>query len=536
MNQIITLTILLSCMLNLGLSQNLEYNNAEKFDFKSVSYDNNTGFDNPAIICNHLNALSDFDIDFDPMGILSSSIFFFEDNKISYSGTFYGESEVNLKDVSFNKTTEHETILLQLKGPCNFISSDGEELNFDFPKLEKMSGIIDFSKEDGVDTYWTSHFIWDDFRYQKLWNAGDLTLISGALLDSLIYINPDNSKITLLGSSVYNACVIAIDENGFYKWSYISEGGQYISIVEHNNEIVISHDRLLKSKLIHLDKDGNELKVTPVLLGLVILKVDFDEMDNMFICGMYNQNAPDTNIDLNEGEYFLEYESGNGIDAYLIKYDSEGNLEWAQTITGSEYDSAINFDFNGDYIYLTGGILEDAVFDKIGENMTEFQVDEFSNAYISKYHKDGTMEWVELFENEDICNGLDIDVDADGLSIFGSFRGEFDANPNSENTELLFMDNPGNSRSHFHVQLTEKTSSILNTPESGRLLMPNPVSFYLSTLKPNDKIIYIKDFTACTIGNYNSNIVDVSILPDGMYIVTIESNGKIQSQLVSIIH
>ncbi len=548
MKKIITITASLFCLLNLGNAQILDLIYADKYDFQDVLFETNTGFD-PLIMFSDSSDLSHYNVDFDPMGIISGSIFFADGGETEYAGSFFGDSDVRLLDVHFNEEVEHQTILLDLNGPCSFVGGDEDTLNFHFPLMDNMTGIINFSDESGMDSFWSTYILATEKRYQHLWSVGDLTLISGSATENeLQYVNPDKTIQDIEVFGGYNHYIIAIDKFGFYQWSYVNHGSETLlnlaevrGIEVRNNEmtILVNEVDLLDeraSRLIYLDFDGNEVKAPNEFKWVFMDHFEMDDDGGMVISGSYNVDAGDTNMDLNGGELFLESSSVAGFNGFVIKYDGEGNAEWARTLDGEQNNFVTKFAKFSDHIYFTGLISQGAVLEVDDSNTMSFDdVGEFE-LFVSKFSEDGTMVWTVPFGNENFALGRGIVFFGDEIGLFGSFVSDIDIDPNSGSESILTNENPDLGRSHFFAVFDERPLNTIELENKGAVLRPNPVSTYLDTGDKNITIAEIKDITGRVVGRYNSSNVDVSNLKNGMYVVTLDNNGTRSTELISVMH
>jgi len=116
---------------------------------------------------------------------------------------------------------------------------------------------------------------------------------------------------------------------------------------------------------------------------------------------------------------------GNG-DAWVAKYDSEGNQEWVRQLGTSQEDEAkgVAIDSQGS-VYITGqtkGTLG-------GVNQGD------ADAWIAKYNSEGLLSWKKQMgtQSEDIANGISIDSN-DNIYIAGNTRNKlgdpFTGDPN----------------------------------------------------------------------------------------------------------
>ncbi len=110
--------------------------------------------------------------------------------------------------------------------------------------------------------------------------------------------------------------------------------------------------------------------------------------------------------------------SGNN-DIFIAKYDPIGNLKWVHKAggTGNDLSRAVKTDYSQN-IYLGGSIEGNANFGTL--NVTSQGL---KDAFVAKYSKDGYPQWIRTIGGTGIDNSKDLDVDALGNTyIAGTFR------------------------------------------------------------------------------------------------------------------
>lgn len=148
--------------------------------------------------------------------------------------------------------------------------------------------------------------------------------------------------------------------------------------------------------------------------GLVV-----DHLDNVIICGdTRSQNFKTTNAfqPNRGGEYYYDW------DAYLAKFNSNGDILWNTFYGGLEEDSGLNVDIDNDNnIYLVGGTSSSnniSTVDGYQENNIN------TDAYISKFSPLGDRLWGTYYGGESWDIGIDVELAKNGdLYLLGSTFG-----------------------------------------------------------------------------------------------------------------
>lgn len=127
------------------------------------------------------------------------------------------------------------------------------------------------------------------------------------------------------------------------------------------------------------------------------LGVATDNKGNCFVTGYYNDVAFFENIELN---------SSGGSDFFIVKYDSSGQLLWANDGGGGTADvgTSVAIDDNGN-CYATGYLNNSAIFDNIP--LLHF------GSFVAKYNSTGTIIWAKKIN--EFAHGQDILITKDNL-------------------------------------------------------------------------------------------------------------------------
>ncbi|MFN8359383.1 MAG: choice-of-anchor D domain-containing protein [Candidatus Kapaibacterium sp.] len=122
----------------------------------------------------------------------------------------------------------------------------------------------------------------------------------------------------------------------------------------------------------------------------VVTSLATDNAGNIFATGVFAQKA------VIGGKTITEINSTALGELFLVKFHSDGSVEWAQN-AGSKYDDIgghLTTDGAGN-VYMVGGFNWDA---KFGTTVIPFTEKLRNNMYVAKYHTDGVMEWVKIVE------------------------------------------------------------------------------------------------------------------------------------------
>jgi hypothetical protein len=138
-----------------------------------------------------------------------------------------------------------------------------------------------------------------------------------------------------------------------------------------------------------------------------------DSDGNVYLCGYYSDNCTLGTNNL------TTYNNTGEWDAYLAKYDTNGNLLWVKTGGGDVDDGAwgITID-NENSIYITG---EYAAYAKFGQfSKTALGG---SDTYVAKYNSNGDIQWFKGAGSDKYDRARGIGTDGTHIFITGQYGG-----------------------------------------------------------------------------------------------------------------
>jgi Domain of unknown function (DUF4347) len=175
------------------------------------------------------------------------------------------------------------------------------------------------------------------------------------------------------------------------------------------------------------DQNGNLIWVKQIdgLNTKFIKAIDVDESGNVYIVGTFYDTA-----DFDPSAGTLNLTSVGASDAFVAKFDTNGNLSWAKRMGGADYDdtNAIDIDINGN-VYLVGAFGSIVDFDP---GVGTFNLISAGNRdiFVSKLNANGDLIWARRMGGgaEDQANSVVISASGD-VHIAGLFNGSADFDP-----------------------------------------------------------------------------------------------------------
>ncbi len=164
--------------------------------------------------------------------------------------------------------------------------------------------------------------------------------------------------------------------------------------------------------------------------------VAVDSSGNAFVTGEFQGM-----VDFDPGTGVDEHTSNGNIDAYLSKFDPNGNLLWAETWggVGSEKGAGITVDNSGN-AYLVGWFTDTVDFDP-GPAMESRTSNGFTDTFVSMFDADGNFQWVDAWGGTMYDEGEDIASDGAYLIyVTGRFCSIVDFDPSGNVDEHIASD------------------------------------------------------------------------------------------------
>jgi hypothetical protein len=155
--------------------------------------------------------------------------------------------------------------------------------------------------------------------------------------------------------------------------------------------------------------------------------VSVDSSGNVYVTGLFSAI-----VDFNPGSGIDNHFSFGGYDAFLSKFASTGDFEWAGTWGGSGWDMGINIttDNNGN-AYVSGRFDTSVDFDPSADSAIRIS-NGGADAYLSKLDSNGNLDWVNTWGSTFDDLGMAVAVDSQGSSyVTGRFEGTVDFDPGS---------------------------------------------------------------------------------------------------------
>ena len=255
----------------------------------------------------------------------------------------------------------------------------------------------------------------------------------------------------------------------------------------------------------------------------------FDEIGNVYVMGRFQED-----VDFDPGVGVQMFSCAGSQDIFIQKFNPAGELIWAKAIGDIYYDygKSIDLDSSGN-IYL-GGYFQGTT--NLNPNGTDlFNSVGMADMFIEKLDSSGNFIWGGSFGGllTDVIEAVCFDSEQNKLRTTGFFDNIADFDPT---TGVFELENPDH-RCMFTAQFQEGYLSIDEQSVYAELLVyPNPVQneiYIVGNITEGANIfIYSMSGKLVYITEIEENIIDVSHLKEGHYILKIMTNDKVHSQQI----
>ena len=141
----------------------------------------------------------------------------------------------------------------------------------------------------------------------------------------------------------------------------------------------------------------------------------FETSDGGYIAGGYFQSTANF-------ENGITLTSNGSKDALIVKYTSEGNVEWAKSFGGTAEDSISAVSETSDGGYIVGGYFKSSSVDlESGVTLKNKNTDQTEDGIIVKYNNKGTIEWAHVIGGTKDDEVQSVAVTLEGNIIVGGY-------------------------------------------------------------------------------------------------------------------
>lgn len=246
--------------------------------------------------------------------------------------------------------------------------------------------------------------------------------------------------------------------------------------------------------------------------------IDADHNNNLIITGNFNS----LNLVFNADTIFNQTNTGHP-DAFIAKYDSVGNIQWAQSLGGSldDYGSSTICDANGD-IYLAG---------YYGSQSVVIGADTFINkgdhdVFLAKYSPAGTLLWAKHGGGAGYDQANALAIDSSGYIYMSGY---FDSEISFDTLSVT-----GSNGRNLFIAKYDSLGNVIETDASAWSQNDNAGAFALDN---ENNIYFAGDFTSTTLSFGSINLTnsgnnDMFVAKRGNDLATGSITGKTISAIM----
>ena len=260
-------------------------------------------------------------------------------------------------------------------------------------------------------------------------------------------------------------------------------GGSFRSSIDLGNGVTLNGNGSTDGMIIKYDNAGNAQWAKSIGgSDNEYINSVAETRDGGYIAGGYFQSS---SIDLGNGVTLDNNSSSISYpDGIIIKYDSEGNAQWAKAIGGSRYDYIYSVASTSDGGYIAGGDFQSDSID-LGNGVTltnNISATFYSDGMIIKYDSEGNAQWAKAIggSHNDYINS--VAETRDGGYIAGGYfqsssidlGNEVTLTNNSNNTNfsdgmIIKYDSAGNAQwvKAIGGSYNEHINSVAETSDGG---------------------------------------------------------------------
>jgi len=150
----------------------------------------------------------------------------------------------------------------------------------------------------------------------------------------------------------------------------------------------------------------------------IVTDISTDTNGNTLVTGCFNSPT------ITFGSTVLTSAFAGKPDIFVVKYDASGNVLWAKSAVGSDYDEAfgISMDATGN-VMVTGKFVSDTLF--FGTSTLIHALGTTVDLFIVKYDSSGNVLWVKSSGGTGMDSGFRISSDANGnIYVAGTFESD----------------------------------------------------------------------------------------------------------------
>ena len=397
----------------------------------------------------------------------------------------------------------------------------------------------------------------DDYIYSISINKSGDVFICGNYLSSNMYFNND---VRLQNSGGVDVFFAKYNSNGQCQWAKSINGNKnelvykialdnsdniYVCGITNSPETIfgngmsVTNGGLFDGYIAKYNVDG-QLQWVNSIIGEkndYAQNLAIDHLGNVYLTGFFYSSS----IDFNNGKT-ISRTSSTTEDCFVVKYNQNGQCQWAEKIAGISSDEAmgITIDVSGS-VYIAGDFKSDVLYFNNNINLN-ISNSGFSDGFFAKYNTNGNCEWAKKIggDSSDYVNSIDIDRDGN-LFVCGYYKSNIinftdDINISKAGNTDIFI-------AKYKFDLNSVADENSNSIDFS--ISPNPSSEYIVINLKNeneniDKFEIYSELGVLVLSLESENMpidskINISQLPQGAYRALVKTKSGAYTKALSVI-
>ena len=226
---------------------------------------------------------------------------------------------------------------------------------------------------------------------------------------------------------------MAIGDSG-----YVFIAGSFQETVQFGNDVSLTSNGWIDTFIAKYDTSGN--CIWAINMGGeyddYCYSIVLDENGNIYGTGSFGRLA---DFDPSDEVANLSYHGPLPLfsNAFIAKYDSNGNYLWATNIGAPLHDEPYFMDIDdSNNFVITGSFTDSTNFNSTGQEVNLYGVNNSQDVFLAKYETNGNNIWTKSFGSSSFDFGRSLGIHNNDIYLAGTFSGDITINSLGGNTLL----------------------------------------------------------------------------------------------------